>query len=191
MSKFPKIETTRIDENWRLSYNQGVEAVEQSLSKSEGDAASALQKATSAETKADEAKGIAEVVSEEFNRIIAEEGEINPEVVQARGEFVNLNERLNSQSVQLAEKAQQTEVDNLNVRMEDVIQSADLDPNKDQEVVDARDGQATLGSNIRNVKDELSIIKRANVYYKNLVDNGDFTEGTTNWSGGVSTISVA
>nr|WP_187441980.1 polysaccharide deacetylase family protein [Sutcliffiella horikoshii] len=93
--------------------------------------------------------------------------------------------------VQLAEKAQQTEVDNLNVRMEDVIQSADLDPNKDQEVVDARDGQATLGSNIRNVKDELSIIKRANVYYKNLVDNGDFTEGTTNWSGGVSTISVA
>ncbi|PJH64076.1 hypothetical protein, partial [Salmonella enterica] len=64
----------------------------------------------------------------------------------------NYAPRLNEVTAQLAQKAGRTKVETLEDRVGDIIQSADLDPNKDQEVVDARDGKSTLGSNIRSIE---------------------------------------
>ena len=66
--------------------------------------------------------------------------------------FHEMDDRL---TAQLAQKADRSQVDTFEARMEDIIQSSDLDPNKDQEVVDARLGSPTLGSKIQEI-DEFS-----------------------------------
>jgi predicted GH43/DUF377 family glycosyl hydrolase len=72
----------------------------------------AKTKADGADVKADEAistantaKTAADTVQSQFDQVVAEAGENNPEVVQARGEAVNLNARLNATDVRLAENA--------------------------------------------------------------------------------------
>lgn len=51
-------------------------------------------KSANALGKAMVAMDVAEMVRDEFDRVIAEAGSNNPEVVQARGEYVNLRARL-------------------------------------------------------------------------------------------------
>ncbi|MFZ7945671.1 M14 family zinc carboxypeptidase [Neobacillus sp. 19] len=78
----------------------------QSISKSDKastDSAAALTKSTEAETNAALAKTVADLVRAEFDRVIAEAGSNNPEVVQARKNEVNLNARLNKVDSSLAE----------------------------------------------------------------------------------------
>lgn len=63
----------------------------------------AKAKAVAAETNSLTAKTTAETVRGEFDQVIAEAGSNNPEVVQARGTYTNLNQRLDSTAQQLAE----------------------------------------------------------------------------------------
>lgn len=110
---------------------------------------------------------VADDVKNQFDQVVAEAGSNNPEVVQARGGEVNLNERFNKVTSQLADKANQLQVENqlnqMEIRVADVVQSADLDPNKDQEVVDARNGKATLGIQIRELVDKVETEKYADL----------------------------
>ena len=64
-------------------------------------------------------------------------------------------------------------VNSLETRMSDVIQSADLDPNKDQEVVDARHGEPTLALKIGKLTDQL---KGSEGSMENLITNGNFSK---------------
>ncbi len=59
--------------------------------------------------------------------------------------------QVDSLSLKVDGKAAKSQVDNLETRMSDVIQSADLSPNKDQELVDARRGETTLGTKIGKI----------------------------------------
>ncbi|MFS0822184.1 hypothetical protein [Bacillus sp. 1P02SD] len=75
----------------------------------------ALGKSQAAETNsvaaletANDAKTIASTVKEEFDQVVSEAGESNPEIVQARGGEVNLGARLNKINEQLKESEQQT-----------------------------------------------------------------------------------
>ena len=85
-----------------------------------------------------------------------------PEISVARGGFGTLGERLDDTD---------TQVDTLETRMSDIIQSADLDPNKDQEVVDARLGEPTLALKLGKMTDQL---KDAEGSMENLIPNGNF-----------------
>lgn len=60
-------------------------------------------KATDALAKASTAKTVAETVQGEFDRVVAEAGSNNPEVVQARGGEVTLKARLDKTTAQLAD----------------------------------------------------------------------------------------
>lgn len=62
-------------------------------------------KATDALAKATSAKTTAETVQGEFDRVVAEAGSNNPEVVNARGGEANLKARLDKTTAQLADKA--------------------------------------------------------------------------------------
>ncbi|MFS0820753.1 glycosyl hydrolase family 28-related protein [Bacillus sp. 1P02SD] len=101
MSRFPKL-LTGLFREFRNSYNEGVDLVEKDINKAVGDSTSALTKATTAETNANEAKTTADTVKEQFDRIVAETGESNAEIVQARGGEVNLNARLEKVNAHLA-----------------------------------------------------------------------------------------
>lgn len=79
--------------------------------------AQALLDAVYAKTTADEAKTTADTVQEQFDQIVAEAGSNNPEVVQARGTYTNLNQRLDSTAQQLAETADA--VNQLSVNVQD------------------------------------------------------------------------
>jgi|GEM_PF-6811588 len=63
------------------------------------------EKATDALDKSDIAKKVAESVQEQFDKVVAEAGSNNPEVVNARGGEVNLNVRLDKVTTQLADTA--------------------------------------------------------------------------------------
>ena len=100
-------ERNNINDNWAK--------IEQTYTKIEDTADDAKIKADDAATTAETAKSTAETVENEFNRIVAEAGSNNPEVVQARGEFVNLNERLNTEIGQVTEQLAEN-VDEINLR---------------------------------------------------------------------------
>lgn len=74
-------------------------------------------KATAAVNTADAAEVTSTTVRNEFDQVIAEAGSNNPEVVNARGEFVTLKQRLDDTNTQLAEtvKLDDTGVLGLNV----------------------------------------------------------------------------
>jgi hypothetical protein len=111
VSRFPKL-LTGLFKDFRNSYNTGVDAVEKDIDKALSDSKSALSKSTTAESAATGAKTIAELVREEFDRIVAEAGSNNPEVVQAREGEVNLNSRLTKLSTTVAQKATKADVAN-------------------------------------------------------------------------------
>ncbi|WP_158233707.1 M14 family metallopeptidase [Sporosarcina sp. P21c] len=68
-------------------------------------ASEAKTKAEAAEANSLVAKTTAETVRGEFDQVVAEAGSNNPEVVQARGNYTNLNQRLDSTAQQLADTA--------------------------------------------------------------------------------------
>lgn len=59
-------------------------------------------------------------------------------------------------TAQLQQKADQSKVITIEARIGDIIQSSDLDPNKDQEIVDARHGETTLSAKIGLMTDKLN-----------------------------------
>lgn len=63
----------------------------------------AITDSTEAKGKSTEAKTTADSVKSQFDRVVAEAGSNNPEVVQARGNEVNLNARFEKVTTQLAE----------------------------------------------------------------------------------------
>jgi len=100
-----------INRNERNNINDNWETIEQTYTKIEETADEAKTKADDAVTTAGTAKFTAETVETKFNRIVAEAGSNNPEVVQARGDFVNLNERLNTEIGQVTEQLAETNKD--------------------------------------------------------------------------------
>lgn len=76
MSRFPKL-STGLHREFRNSYNEGVDLIEQDINKAVGDSTSALTKATNAETNASEAKLTAERVQTELGQAILE-GDSSP-----------------------------------------------------------------------------------------------------------------
>lgn len=70
-----------------------------------------------------------------------------------RSELDAVNQQLAETASQKADK---TYVETLDVRISDIIQSADLDPNKDQEIVESRYGEATLGTKIGKIDSEIN-----------------------------------
>ncbi|KAA0565347.1 hypothetical protein F0342_06985 [Bacillus sp. CH30_1T] len=84
-----------LNANFRNDYNENIGLIENDVDQSLLDSSYAKQQAES--------------VKEEFDKVVAEAGSNNPEVVQARGEFENLNQRLegnyNSLNAQLADIA--------------------------------------------------------------------------------------
>lgn len=89
----------------------------------------ALAKSTEALAKASSAKTTAETVKEQFDRVVAEAGSSNPEVVQARGGEVNLNKRLDGFTQQLSDSERQTQIlqTGLNVLNADVATPVDFE----------------------------------------------------------------
>ena len=81
-------------------------------------------------------------------KLQAKEAEYLPRLVSNEQQLAETNGILQS-------KANQTDLKSLSVRMEDVIQSADLSPNKDAELVDARDGETTLLSRLNIFKSKI------------------------------------
>jgi len=74
------------------------------------DAAASKTQSANAVVVSGAAKTTAETVRGEFDRVVAEAGSNNPEVVQARGGEVNLGVRMDKVTTQLAEKANQTDI---------------------------------------------------------------------------------
>lgn len=69
----------------------------------------AITTANTAKTTADVAKTSADQTRSEFDKVVAEAGSNNPEVVNARGEFPILKDRLDQVDEHLAEKSLQTD----------------------------------------------------------------------------------
>ncbi|TCN25478.1 GDSL-type esterase/lipase family protein [Mesobacillus foraminis] len=93
--------------------NASIDNANEALNKAstaETNATSALSKSNTALTQSGEAKTTANGVKDEFDRVVAEAGSNNPEVVQARGTAVNLNARLNGVDSLLAETAKKETV---------------------------------------------------------------------------------
>jgi hypothetical protein len=82
-------------------------------------------KADTAISTANTAKTTADTVQSQFDQVVAEAGSNNPEVVQARGEAVNLNARLDATDVQLADT--ETKLKNIQI---DITDYEHLIPNK-------------------------------------------------------------
>lgn len=122
-------------------------------------------------------------IQQQVNDLVLESGgDSNLEVVQARGGHRVLNDRLNSIDSQLAQtekqlndKAEKTyvkyEVDKIRSEIGDII-TTPADEISAQEIIDARDGEESLGIRIRNVEG------KSETGLKNLVINGDFKGGS-------------
>lgn len=116
----------------------------------------ALTKATAAEAKATTAETTSQSVRGELDRVIADAGGNNPEVVAARGNDINLGARLNGLGQQLAEKALQSELEIERARISNLTANAgNTDGNA--ELLDIRVGfdgttYTTAGEATRMVK---------------------------------------
>ena len=69
------------------------------------------------------------------------------------------------------------DLETLNIRFNEVIRS-NVDGVNAQEIIDARQGANSLGDNIRDISD------RTNIKINNHFNDGDFKNGTDNWTGG-------
>lgn len=69
------------------------------------------------------------------------------------------------------------DLETLNIRFNEVIRSS-VDGVNAQEIIDARQGENSLGDNIRGISD------RTNIKINNHFNDGDFKNGTDNWVGG-------
>lgn len=98
---------THFDRAFRQQLQDKINSMDVNNSKAVDDSTKAKTDSAEALTKANQAKTTADQVRTEFDNVIAEAGSNNPEVVQARGEFVNLNARLNSTAESLAQTDQQ------------------------------------------------------------------------------------
>jgi glycerophosphoryl diester phosphodiesterase len=101
MADAPKILGTDTLRDAYPKLNSAIDNSNEAKTKADG----ADGKADTAIETANTAKTTAEDVQSQFDQVVAEAGENNPEVVQARGEAVNLNARLNATDAQLAERA--------------------------------------------------------------------------------------
>ena len=100
-----------LDRNMRndINYNfdrmeDDIEGVKGVADNVVGIANEAKTTANNAEIKAGEAKITAETVQGQFDQVVAEAGSNNPEVVQARGSYVNLNKRLDETELTISGK---------------------------------------------------------------------------------------
>ena len=123
--------------------------------------------------------GSIEEYYQQFNDVITDLSEEKdyhslPEISAARGGHDTLGDRLDETTAQLA----QTEI-KLDNRIDNII--ATPTTVSEQEIIDARDGESSLGANLRN--------KAENVVLKNQIRNGDFSKPVdfeTDWSTGAS-----
>jgi peptidoglycan/xylan/chitin deacetylase (PgdA/CDA1 family) len=103
MADAPKILGTDTLRDAYPKLNSAIDNSNEAKTKADG----ADVKADTAIETANTAKTTADTVQSQFDQVVAEAGENNPEVVQARGEAVNLNARLNATDAQLADTWQQ------------------------------------------------------------------------------------
>jgi hypothetical protein len=101
MADAPKILGTDTLRDAYPKLNSAIDNSNEAKTKADG----ADGKADTAIETANTAKTTADTVQSQFDQVVAEAGENNPEVVQARGEAVNLNARLNATDAQLADLA--------------------------------------------------------------------------------------
>src|SRR5690625_777198 len=113
-------------------------------------------------------------IQQQVNDLVLESGgDSNLEVVQARGGYRVLNDRLDAVDSQLAQvtrnKAEVKDVEELNDRIDEII-TTPAEGVSEQEIIDARNGKESLGANVREIRE------RTNTNLVNVVKNGDFKE---------------
>lgn len=99
-------------------------------------------------------------------KITVEYNPINEDVIVSENSFTALQNALSTIS------KYDNKINSLENRVADVIQSADLDPNKDQELVDARDGNPTLNSRLKRNESILDVVKSWNLFDKSKALDG-------------------
>lgn len=121
-----------LDRNMRndINYNfdrmeDDIEGVKGVADNVVGIANEAKTTANNAEIKAGEAKITAETVQGQFDQVVAEAGSNNPEVVQARGSYVNLNKRLDETELTISGKLDDSDLEVERAKIRDINQNLD------------------------------------------------------------------
>lgn len=100
---------THFDREFRQQLQDKINNMDANNTKAVNDSTKAKTDSAEALTKANQAKTTADQVRTEFDNVIAEVGSNNPEVVQSRKNFVNLNARLNATDESLAQNIRKGE----------------------------------------------------------------------------------
>ena len=112
----------------------------------------------------------------------SEKDNANMEVKIARGTHPNLRSRLE----EVDNKQQQTtaQLAQTDSRISEIITTPVDGTITQQEIIDARQGHTSLGDNFQTVKDNVtSIDKRTVIPMINHIKNGNFADGTAQWTG--------
>ena len=133
--------------------------------------------------KLNEAIDQANTVQGQLDTIIIDSGTSDAETIQARGDEPLLYNRLDKVDTQLAEKAQQADVDAFNARVDEII-TTPAEGITEQEIIDARHGKGSLGANLTDIKKTTNLFREQ---YANILPNGNFTNlwGGVNRSHGI------
>jgi peptidoglycan/xylan/chitin deacetylase (PgdA/CDA1 family) len=172
--------------NYNDSLREGTDKINQSINQSN----QAIDKANSADTKADSAISTANQANtksddtqQQLNNIVINNGESDAEVLQARGTYSVLNERLSATDDNLLTKADKSEITDVNDRIDQIITSP-AEGISEQEIIDARQGETSLGGNISKIKSQVEHS------FANIIQNGDFQGGVVGWTPSNSTHTV-
>jgi hypothetical protein len=164
--------------NYNDTLREGTDKINQSIDQSN----QAIDKANSADTKADNAISTANQANtksddtqQQLNNIVINNGESDAEVLQARGSYSVLNERLSANDELLAEKASQSTV-NLKYEQTDYV-----------ELIKRHNKFAKMQLKKMNAANtfEVSVFNdQAHLTYEFLYNNDDFMVQTRVWTGG-------
>jgi lysophospholipase L1-like esterase len=104
----------------------------------------ALAQSETADTTSSEALTTANDVKDQFNKVVAEAGSSNPEVVLARGTYAQLKDRFAANETSLAEKAKQTDLNTTNANVS--ANATALATKADKSYVDTKVAAVASGS---------------------------------------------
>jgi hypothetical protein len=157
MADAPKILGTDTLRDAYPKLNSAIDNSNEAKTKADG----ADGKADTAIETANTAKTTADTVQSQFDQVVAEAGSNNPEVVQARGEAVNLNARLNANDAQLAQRAKQSDLELERNRINNLATLTEGSTTGDAELIDGRVGAdgvtySNVGSAIRGQYGKIS-----------------------------------
>jgi lysophospholipase L1-like esterase len=174
--------------------NAAIRAADQADTKS----SQAIDIANGSVETANDAKTTSETVRSEFDQVVAEAGSNNPEVVNSRGTFPLLKNRLDDVDVQLAQKATKDELNALGqLKVEGVyatlveLQTAKPTGATGLYLITA-DGYTYRWNGSAWVQAaQFQTPYSTDFPITNGASNGDFSNGTTGWVNNFGTLSVA